>query len=68
MNLEEPNKIRKMSKKSSVKIASNVIKALENWVLSFYYIMSWGFPYILWEALFFCFIAVCDIIINEIYM
>ena len=30
MNLEEPNKIRKMSKKSSVKIASNVIKALEN--------------------------------------
>lgn len=30
MNLEEPNKIRKMSKKSSVKIASNVIKALED--------------------------------------
>ena len=30
MNLEEPNKIRKISKKSSVKIASNVIKALEN--------------------------------------
>lgn len=30
MNLEEPNKMRKMSKKSSVKIASNVIKALED--------------------------------------
>ena len=30
MNLEGPNKIRKMSKKSSVKIASNVIKALED--------------------------------------
>ena len=30
MNLEEPNKIRKISKKSSVKIAYNVIKALEN--------------------------------------